>query len=103
MKNLNEEILTGDIKLSMSLTLASKWLKIALAIVIVFAYFSDADWLIEVIVLSVVLSLILPLGFFDVFIQKLLKYNIRKVEEQQTLNANEANKHFDNLYKKFDK
>tara|TARA_Y100001951_G_scaffold45476_1_gene35865 strand:+ start:2621 stop:2932 length:312 start_codon:yes stop_codon:yes gene_type:complete len=100
VRNIQEEMLTGDIKSSMGFVSASKWIKMGLACLVVFAYFTDATWLTDVIVFSVVLSLILPLGFFDVFIQKLLEYNTMKVEERQVLNANEANEHFEKLYKK---
>ena len=100
MRNLKEEMLTGDIKSAMSFASVSKWLKVILAIVVVLAYFTDSAWLTEVIVISVVVSLILPLGFFDVFIQKLLEYNTQKIEERQILNATEANEHFEKSYKK---
>ncbi|WP_335987063.1 hypothetical protein [Spongiibacter tropicus] len=100
MRDIQEEMLTGDIKSSMGFVSVFKWLKVALACLVLFAYFTDAAWLTDVIVFSVVLSLVLPLGFFDVFIQKLLEYNTLKVEERQVLNANEANEHFEKLYKK---
>lgn len=100
MQGFKEEMLTGDIKSALSFASASKWLKFILAIFVIFAYFTSATWLTEVIVISVVVSLVFPLGFFDVFIQKLLEYNTHKLEERQMLNANEANEHFKNLHKK---
>jgi hypothetical protein len=103
VRDINEYLLSGEIKSAMSFASASKWLKVILAICVVFAYFTDAEWLTEVIVISVVVSLILPLGFFDVFIQKLLEYNTQKIEERQILNATEANKHFEKLYKKLER
>src|SRR5690554_6854102 len=99
MQDFNEKMLTNDIKSAMGFVSASKLVKIILALVVIFAYFTDADWLTEVIVISVVVSLILPLGFFDTFIQKLLEYNTQKLEERQTLNATEANEHFERIYK----
>ena len=103
MRSIQEELLTGDIKSAMGFVSASKWLKVILACLVVFAYFTNATWLTELIVASVVLSLILPLGFFDVFIQKLLEYNTQKLEERQVLNTTEANEHFEKLYKKVGK
>jgi hypothetical protein len=100
VRDLKEEMLTGDIKSAMSFASASKWLKFILAIFVIFAYFTSATWLTEIIVISVVVSLVIPLGFFDVFIQKLLEYNTQKAEERQILNATEANEHFEKLYKK---
>ncbi|MBC3764624.1 hypothetical protein [Neptunicella marina] len=100
MRDIQEEMLTGEIKSSKGFVSASKWLKVSLACLVVCAYFTDAAWLTDVIVFSVVLSLILPLVFFDVFIQKLLEYNTLKVQERQVFNAKEANEHFEKLYKK---
>ena len=103
VRDLKEEMLTSDIKSAMGFASVSKWVKSILAIVVIVAYFTNSAWLTEVIVISVVVSLILPLGFFDVFIKKLLEYNTQKVEERQTLNATEANEHFEKLYKKVGK
>jgi|SRR5690554_918203 len=100
MQDFNEKMLTSDIKSSMGFVSASKLVKIILALVVIFAYFTDAVWLTEVIVISVVISLVFPLGFFDTFIQKLLEYNTQKLEERQILNATEANEHFEEIYKK---
>lgn len=102
MRDFNEKMLTGDIESALSFTSVSKWLKLILAVIVIFAYFTEAVWLTEIIVISVVVSLVIPLGFFDVFIQKLLEYNTQKVEERQILNATEANEHFEYLYKKVD-
>lgn len=103
MRNIQEKLLTGDIKSAMGFVSASKWIKVTLACLVVLAYFTDATWLTEIIVISVIISLIFPLGFFDVFVQKLLEYNTQKVEERQILNAIEANEQFEELYKKVGK
>ncbi|MCF6282113.1 MAG: hypothetical protein L3J28_07860 [Candidatus Polarisedimenticolaceae bacterium] len=103
MRDLKEEMLTGDIKSAMSFASVTKWVKITLAIFVIAAYFTDSVWLTEILIVSVVVSLIIPLGFFDVFIQKLLEYNTKKTEDRQILNATEANKHFEKLYKKVGK
>jgi ABC-type bacteriocin/lantibiotic exporter with double-glycine peptidase domain len=82
------------------------WIKIAkifLAALIIFVYFFYPSWLLDVITIAVVFSLLLPLGFFDTFIQKLLEYNTQKSEERQILNATEANEQFENIYKKLGK
>jgi fatty acid desaturase len=103
MKNLSEIVLTGDVELAKKLALITTWLKIILATLVILAYFSDSTWLSEIIVISVVVSLIAPLGFFNVFIQALLEYNTTKLENRQNLNAQEANEHFEKLYKKVGK
>lgn len=102
MRNLEDEMFTGDIKSAILFATVVKWLKVTLAIAVLLAYFTGTSWLIDVIVISVVASLILPLGFFDVFIQRLLEYNTRKLESRQILNATEANRHFEQIYKKLD-
>ena len=68
--------------------------------VLLTAYFSASDWLIDILVFSVVFSLVLPLGFFAVFIQKLLEYNTQMVESRMILNANEANETFTKVFEK---
>lgn len=103
MNPISEKLIAGDIELAMKLYTAVKWFKILLAFIVCFLYFIESDWLIEIIVLISVVTLILPLGFFDVFIQKLLEYNTQKMEERQILNAEEANEHFAKLYKKLSK
>lgn len=100
MPDLKYVQLESDIQSALKLYGWVKLLKIALALLVVLSYFFFPGWLLEFIVVSVVISLVLPLGFFDVFIQKLLEYNTQKTEERQILNAKEANDHFEKLYKK---
>lgn len=100
MKNLNLE---NDIKSAMKLNGFVKFIKISLAFLIFISYAFFEQWLTEIIVISVIISLILPLGFFDVFIQKLLEYNTQTIEERQSLNAQETNEHFENIYNKIEK
>jgi uncharacterized protein YacL len=92
--------LEQEIQLALKFCGLVKISKIVLAALVVISYFFFPNWLLEVIVVSVVISLILPLGFFDVFIQKLLEYNTQILEERQILNAKEANEHFESLFKK---
>lgn len=99
MKNSH---LVNEIQTAMNLSGWVKLIKVALAIIVVLSYFFFKDWLLEIIVLSVVFSLIIPLGFFDVFIQKLLEYNTQTLEDRQVLNANQANEHFEKIYSKFE-
>ncbi|HCU65188.1 MAG TPA: hypothetical protein DF774_05435 [Rheinheimera sp.] len=103
MPDLKYVQLESDIQSALKLCGWVKFLKIVLALLVLLSYFFFPDWLGKLIVISVVISLVLPLGFFDVFIQKLLEYNTQKTEERQTLNAKEANEHFDNLYKRVGK
>jgi hypothetical protein len=95
--------LESDIQAALQLCVWVKVLKIFLALLVALSYFFFPGWLLEVIVVAVIMSLVLPLGFFDVFIQKLLEYNTQKSEERQILNAREANEHFEKLYKKVGK
>lgn len=93
----------NDIKSAINFSLFTKIFKILLALIICYLYFSNNNYLEEFIVFGVVISLILPLNFFDIFIQKLLEYNTQKVEERQFLNANEANKTFTDFQDKIEK
>lgn len=93
----------NNIKSAINFTLFTKIFKILLAGIICYLYFSNNDFLKEFLVFGVVISLILPLNFFDVFIQNLLEYNTQKVEERQLLNANEANKTFSDFQEKIEK
>ena len=86
---------TNEIDLSLKYTRIVKWGKILLAVCLCAIYFLKKEMLVDFLVLSSIVCLMLPLGFFDVFIQKLLEYNTRKVEERQILNAGEANHHFE--------
>jgi len=93
----------SDIQSALKLSGWVKSAKVFLAALIVFVYFFYPSLLLDVIVIAVVFSLLLPLGFFDTFIQKLLEYNTQKSEDRQILNATEANEHFEKIYKKFGK
>jgi hypothetical protein len=103
MNNFNHVQIEGDIQSALKLCGWVKLLKLLLAALVVVSYFFISEWLTEIIVISVVVSLVLPLGFFDAFIQKLLEYNTQKVEERQVLNANEANEQFEKIYQKLGK
>ena len=100
MKNIGEEMLEGDIKLSMSLFKGIKFLKLIFSIFLIILYFLDSSWFVEFLLISVVLTLVSPIGFFDVFIQKLLEYNTQKLEMRMQLNAEETNKAFEDIYNK---
>lgn len=100
MADLKYTLLEGDIGTALKLCNWVKTLKVILAFLILLSYFFFPGLLLDVIVVSLIISLLLPLGFFDVFMQKLLEYNTQKVEERQLLNASEANEHFEKIYKK---
>lgn len=102
METIASKWLIDDIKKALKFTHSVKLVKFILAISICLAYFVESVWLNEILIVSVLISLILPLGFFDVFIQKNLEYNTQLVEERQVLNAQEANKHFERIFQKID-
>ena len=89
--------MSEDIESSMRFYRSVKIAKIILAICLVAAYLFDSQWFEELMIVAIIFSLVLPLGFFDVFIQKLLEYNTRLVEERQQQNAVEANKVFTSM------
>lgn len=103
MNTLKYAQIERDIQSALKLCGLVKLMKITLALLVVLSYFLRPDLLLEIMVVAVITSLILPLGFFDEFVQKLLEYNTQKVEERQILNANEANENFEKIYKKVGK
>lgn len=100
MDNFKSSVMTGEIASAMKLCSYVKWFKVILAVVVSIAYLVGSPWLAEILIVAVVTSLILPLGFFDVFIQKLLEYNTQLLEERVQLNANETNTHLESLNRK---
>ena len=95
MNKLDETLLTSDISSAMILASITKFIKFLLAFIILIAYFFNFTWLNEILIFAIFLNLLLPMNFFDVFIQKLLEYNTQKVEERILLNAQETNKYFE--------
>ncbi|MCH2058124.1 MAG: hypothetical protein MK214_16220 [Thalassotalea sp.] len=100
MKRAKYLYLEKEIQSALKICLLFKYLKIVLALVLISCYFYFPEWLLELLTLSVVISLTIPLSFFDSFIQKLLEYNTQTIEDRILLNVNEANEHFEKLYKK---
>ncbi|WP_351189856.1 hypothetical protein [Shewanella sp. TB4-MNA-CIBAN-0142] len=99
MNSVKSSIMTGEIATAMKLCSYVKLFKIILAASVVIAYLIDSPWLTETLIIAIVTSLILPLGFFDVFIQKLLEYNTQLLEERVQLNANETNAQLNTIKK----
>ncbi|WP_299595646.1 hypothetical protein [uncultured Microbulbifer sp.] len=100
MKNIVENLKKEEIESALIWYRVMKWVKVALAIILVWAYFADFRWLSEILYISVILLLFLPLGFFDTFISELLEYNTGAIEKRQLLNANEANEHFSAVFER---
>jgi len=100
VNNFDESILVKDVKSAMKAALIVKWAKIIIAISLCIAYFIGSPWLTDILVMSVIITLIFPLGFFDTFIQKLLEYKTKKIEERQVLNARESNENFEEIFQK---
>jgi len=100
MDEISKKWIEDDVKSALRLCSIWKWVKIALAIIICIAYLIESSWLSEILIVSVLVLLFLPLGFFDAFFQKLLEYNIQLIEDRQVLNAKEVNKHFEEAFQR---
>ncbi len=103
MENLAKLEIQHDIETSLKLNKIVKGIKFLLVVVICWLYVINSAWLDEALIAGILLSLISPMGFFDVFIQRLLKYNTQTIEERQELNATETSQHFENIYSKLEK
>lgn len=98
MNMFSQDFIKAEAASAMNFHFVTKALKLILAVIVCVAYFMGSSWLIDVIVVSVVVSLILPMGFFDTFIQKHHEYNTLVTDERMLLNANESNKHFEKIF-----
>lgn len=98
----DREIQEGEIELAMRLFLLMKWLRYLLAAAVAFAYFGGHDWAMDAVIVSIILLLAAPLGFFDVFIQKLVEYNASTIDGRLKLNAEQANRAFADVHRKID-
>ena len=93
---------TQDIKRSKQLHTGLKVIKWGLVAALGYAYFRDQIWLVDIIVFSIAFALVFPLGFFDVFIQRLLEYNTQAIEQRQHQHAEEANHYFNDMHKRIE-
>ena len=84
MKDFDQQIQEGEIKLAMKLATTMKWARNFLAAIIAFAYLGGYSWAMDAVIVAVILLLVVPLGFFDVFIQKLVEYNTETLEKSGT-------------------
>lgn len=100
-KNMKEEA-KKDVDLSIKFVKVSKSLKFVLAVLIVSAYFYKPQYLTELLIFGVVLSLLLPQGFIDTYLEKLITLRSAETDERQTLNATEGNKHFSSAFERID-
>ena len=103
MESFKESILTERVRSAKKWCIITVILKSVLAIAVCVAYFINLSWLAELIVISVVISLLLPLGFHGAFIENLLEYNTQVIEDRQQLNATEANEHFGKMSERITK
>jgi len=102
MKNLTEGMVQHDIELSKKFITLVKGIKFVTVLMIGWLYAINSVWLNEAIMIGVVLSLLSPMGFFDVFIQRLVEYNAQTIEERQALHTKEANQQFEKIYVKLE-
>ena len=92
-----------EVKLASKLAKPVKYLKMILAILLVIAYFYKAEYLTELLVFGLTLLLLLPQGFMDTYLEKLIDLRAAETDERQILNATEANKHFSSAFDRIDK
>ncbi len=93
----------NDVRLSLKFVKTIKYAKLILAIFLALAYFYKPEFIVEILVVGMVLSLVLPLGFSDTYLEKLIELRAAETDERQTSNATEANKHFATIFEKIEK
>lgn len=89
-----ENLLKLEVSSALYWVKAFKFFRIGLAITVAVAYSQEFSFLTELLVFSVLLLLVFPMGFFDAFFEKHLEYNTVLLEDRQKLNAEEANEYF---------
>ena len=100
MQEFEKELLEGNVSSPKTASIFTIWLKCGLAVALAAGYFFDFSWLYEMVIVSLIISLVLPLGFFGVFFENLIEYNTQLLEDRQRLNAKEANKHFTEIFER---
>ena len=98
-----KEEASEDVKLAIKLSKTVKYVKIILAFLLVGAYFYQPQYLTELLIIGLFVSLLLPQGFFDTYLKKLIDLRAAETDERQTLNATEANKLFSSAFERLDK
>ncbi len=78
------------------------FLKITIAALIIGGYFFQSQYLTEFMLFGVVLSLLLPTGFRDTYLEQLINLRSEETDARQILNATEANKHFSSAFERID-
>ena len=99
---LMKDLANEDVVLSIKLAKPLKYLKFILAILVIVAYFYKPQYLTELLVIGLALSLLLPQGFIDTYLEKLIDLRASETDERQVLNATEANKHFASAFERID-
>jgi hypothetical protein len=102
LANKNEVDAKDDVDLSTKFVKTIRYLKLALAAVLLTSYFLSPEYLVEVLICGMVLTLLLPQGFTDTYLEKLSDLRAAETDQRQTLNAAEANKHFDSIIKRIE-
>lgn len=67
------------------------------------AAFYKPQYLTELLVIGLFISLLLPQGFTDTYLEMLIDLRAMETDERQILNATEANKHFSSAFERIDK
>ena len=90
-QSFKDSLADHSIKSAIMLSNIVRYIKLALAIIIIVSYlFFDYNPKI-LIIIAIILLLISPYGFMHNFLQELIKYNTSTLEYSQKLNAEETN------------
>ncbi len=102
MKRAKEEA-NEDVLLSIKFVKVMKYIKAIIAFLLIAAYFYKSEYLLDLVVVGLSLSLIMPQGFMDTYLEKLSALRAAETDERQVLNATESNKHFSSAFEKIEK
>ena len=67
------------------------------------SYFYKPQYLTELPIIALSVSLLLPQSFMGTYLEKLIDLRAAESDERQIFNATEANKHFSYAFEKIDK
>ena len=72
-----------EVKLTIRFAKSVKYLKIVLAVLLIGTYFYKPQYLTELLIITVSVSLILPQGFMNTYLEKLIDLRAAESDERQ--------------------